>query len=128
MGCGLDLNKESKAHFVVKCLLMLVKMHFSESEIIELGIRQLTSDEIKRALEAMNDLGDTFGKNWVEQHFQGARAPAFVRALVSIWEDWLLVRNMHGNESIKKRWMSGIHEQGVATELFIIASLIPCGA
>ncbi len=103
-------------------------MHFTEQEIGELGINQLTPEEIGKAKIAMNGLIDEFSREWVTQHFQGGKAASFVRQITSIWDDWSLVKRLSRSDSIRARWSLGIHNEGVTTELFIIASLMRAGA
>lgn len=101
---------------------------FSIDEINELALNQLSQNERERALEAFNGFAALFNKDWVTGYFQGARSARFVRAIVAIWDDWVVIRNLPRAERLVERWRSGINEGGVQPEIRVFARLVRAGA
>jgi len=103
-------------------------MPYTRSELKELGLNQLSETQLDRALEAFNGLCQDFGRPWLEAYYKGALSPHLVMAIVNLWEDWSLVNRLPGWEQLAKRWQSGIDEQGVKTEVRVVAALLSKGA
>ena len=100
---------------------------FSIDEISELAINQLSETELDHALEAFNGFTALFNKDWVAGYFQGARSPAFVRAILAMWDDWVPIRNLPRAEQLVERWRVGINEGGVQPEVRVFARLVRTG-
>lgn len=100
---------------------------FSIDEISELAINQLSETELNHALEAFNGFAALFNKDWVAGYFQGARSPAFVRAILAMWDDWAIIRNLPRAERLVERWRAGINEEGVQTEVRVFSRLLRGG-
>ncbi len=100
---------------------------FSIDEINELALGQLSRNELERALEAFNGFAALFNKDWVTGYFQGARSPRWVRAIVGMWEEWKVIRNLRQAEKLVERWRAGINEAGVQPEVRVFARLVRAG-
>jgi hypothetical protein len=101
-----------------------INVHFTRSQIEELGINQLTPQQLERAHNALNGFAEEFGKPWVEQIFGPSRASSTVLCIVSAWEDWRLVKVLHGSNEIKQRWTEGFNKHGVSAEVQVVAALL----
>ena len=99
-------------------------MNYTESEISKLALDQLSPDKLRRAVEAFNGFAKLIGKPWLEEMFQGVESSVLVLQVLSLWEDWSLVKGLRGSEEILKRWKSGINEAGVWAEIHVVAHLI----
>jgi hypothetical protein len=99
-------------------------MHYTRSEISELALGQLTSEKLIQAVDAFNGFAELFGKPWLDKKFQGVRSTALVMYVLSLWEDWSLVKGLTRSEKVQKRWRKGIDEEGVQAELRVVAYLV----
>src|SRR6266404_8911358 len=100
---------------------------FSKEEVDDLGIGQLTGAEGEFALAALNGFAQLFGRAWAEAYFQGAKSPAFVRAVMAMWDDWSVIRGLPGADRLRERWALGINEGGVQAEVRTFARLVRAG-
>jgi hypothetical protein len=96
-------------------------MHYSRSEIEELGIEQLSQVQIEEAFEAFNGFAEIFGRAWIEAYFGSSNSPLLVSNIVSLWEDWSAVKELEGASKLLDRWKQGVYEQGVSAELRVVA-------
>lgn len=63
-------------------------MVFSQGEVAELGLHQLSMAECGRAVEAFSGFAGVFGKEWLLAYFGGAQSARMVRAVVQMWDEW----------------------------------------
>jgi hypothetical protein len=103
-------------------------MQYSTAEISELAIGQLLPSELQVANEAFNGFADLFGREWIDNYFRGCHFPGHVLELVSLWQDWSLVRRLAGAEKLQERWRSGVEDGGVRTEVRVVAHFLRAGA
>lgn len=103
-------------------------MDYSESNIKDLSLDQLSMVQVESAVEAFNGFALLLGKEWIEAYFQGVQSPIFVLYITSIWKDWMLVRTLNGSSELLKRWRAGINAHGVASEVHVLAHLLRYGA
>jgi hypothetical protein len=102
-------------------------MPFAKEEISELGIGQLSPEELEEALEAFNGFASLFGRKWVDSIFRGVQAPRLVRAVVGVWKDWLTIHQLTKADVLRERWRNGYNKAGVITEVGIFARLTKAG-
>jgi hypothetical protein len=101
---------------------------FTRDEINHMGLDQLSAVELDAATEAYNGFEQLFDRGWVLAPFQGMRSPRFVRMIVNLWQDWLLLRALPNIDRLVQCWRQGINEAGVLTEVAVGARLIRGGA
>ena len=89
-----------------------------------MGLNRLSVSELDSAVEAYHGFEQLFGRDWVLGYSQGALGPLFVRATMSLWQDWLLVSALPNADQHRQRWRQGKHEAGVQTEVVVCARLI----
>jgi len=99
-------------------------MSYSRSEISELALGQLKSEDLDQAVEAFKGFERLFGRSWLDKKFQGTQSAVLVLYVVSLWEKWTLVKALEGSEGILKRWKAGIDEAGVSAEVRVLAHLV----
>ncbi len=99
-------------------------MSYTRSELEELGLRQLSAAELDQALEAFNGFCQDFGRPWLEGYTKRALSPHLVLAVVTLWEDWSLLKGLPGWGQLAQRWRAGVEEQGVKTEVRVVAALL----
>jgi hypothetical protein len=102
-------------------------MHYTNSEISQLALDQLSPQQLDRCSEAFNGFADDFGKGWIEKFFRGSRAPAFVLYLLWLWDHWNIVRGLPGADELKHRWQTGVKDHGVLAEVRVISEIIQKG-
>jgi len=98
-------------------------MNYTTSEIGDLALGQLTTNELQEARRAFDGFARLFGRSWIDKVFEQKRSPVLVLYIRSLWEKWLLVGGLDKSEEMIKRWRSGIEELGVTSELEVIAPL-----
>lgn len=101
-------------------------MFYSSQEIKELGLGQLTDAQLEASVSAFNGLAYLLGKDWVDSHFQGAKAPSIVLSLESLWRSWLLIRDLDGSDGLLARWKGG-EGSSVEAEILIFSRLASQG-
>ena len=99
-------------------------MIYTKSEINELSFGQLTPEKLQQAVKAFNGFAELFGKAWLDKEFYGRKSAYLVLNVLSLWEDWSIVKGLSKSEEIPKRWKSGIGELGVTSEIRVIEHLV----
>jgi len=102
-------------------------MYYLKSEIKELGLKQFSESQLKRALEAFNGITQLFGKDFIDKRFKGYRCPSEVIYITELWESWKIIEPCKNSIKIIQRWKEGLYEEGISAELFIFAHLIKSG-
>jgi hypothetical protein len=105
----------------------MVPPPYTKAEIADLALNQLADGALDEAVAAFNGFCSMFGRAWIDDYFQGAKIPSFVRSIMEMWRDYRLIHNLPKDELITKRWRGGISEQGVGAELRILAQLCRVG-
>ena len=100
---------------------------FSKAEIADLAVHQITDPELEEAGTAFNGFSSIYGRRWIDEYFGGAQIPGYVRRIMGLWRDYSLIRKLPRSGEITERWRSGINENGVATELSILADVFRTG-
>ena len=124
-------------------------MEYSKENILRIAYGQLTSDELDRAVVAIDGFVKLFEKSWIDNYFRWEEFkqsiqditddPAWLEEhfkigslsildIVSYWEDWCLLRDKKGAEKTFERWKSKVRAEGVVSEIFIAAHLVRVGA
>ena len=101
---------------------------FKTAEIKELGLAQLSAQQVAGVLASFNGFVRLFGKPWVSNIFGNVKSPPLVLYVASVWEDWRAVSGLAGAGEIIKRWRNGFLEAGVRSELCVVANLLRNGA
>lgn len=96
---------------------------YTRPEVADLSINQLSDVELDQALIAFNGFRVMFDRTWVDNYFQGAKAPSFVRSIMEMWSDFTVIKNLPNSRQIVDRWRGGVREQGVVAELRILRQL-----
>ena len=120
-------------------------MQYSKETILKIAYGQLSSDELDRAVVAIDGFVRLFGKAWIDNHFRWEEFkrgvqdvvddPAWLEEhfkvgslaildIVSYWEDWCLLQDKKGAEKIFERWKNKVRAEGVISEIFIAAHLV----
>ncbi len=99
-------------------------MNYTKAEISKFALDQLPPHKLRQAVEAFDGFAKLFGKPWLEEIFQGVQSPVLVLHVLSLWEDWSLIKELKGSEEILKRWKSGINKAGVQAEIRVVAHLV----
>ncbi len=103
-------------------------MLYTADDISEIGLNQLSSQEVSEGVEAFNEFGCQFGRAWVDEYVQGAMSRSIVLCIVSYWADWCSVSSLPNADDMQKRWRHGMNEDGVLSEVRVVAGLLRHGA
>lgn len=102
-------------------------MYYSKSDIKDLSLNQFSELQIKRALEAFNEIAKLFGREFIDKRFNGKRIPAEVIYITELWENWKLIEPCKNSGEIIERWKKGLYKEGISAELYIFAHLVKSG-
>jgi len=98
-------------------------MTYTETHLNKFNIDQLSAERMQKALEAFNGFEQLFGREWVDNLFNGVQSPIYVQYVIELWELWANIKVLTKSDQILKRWRSGISASGVVAELRVLGGL-----
>jgi hypothetical protein len=117
---------------------------YTDSDLIEMSGKQLSSKYYHRSVNAFNELSKMFGKDWVDTEvvLQYVYDPVIIKALgtdriyrginsverlVFLWEDIELIKNFPNFENLSNKLRGGVRSENIDLEISIAADIVRCG-
>ena len=102
-------------------------MTYTDAELRQLGLDQLTPFELARARLAFHGFEYLLGRNWLDAICQGTASRSLVLYICCLWETWSLVASLNRSDQLPPRWKAVSSREAVSTEVLTIGRLITAG-